>query len=307
MPKKKSGPVSHAGWLVFIDTNILLDFYRARGSESLSVLDHLENNYDKIITGSQVEMEFKKNRQAAIIDAHSRIKSPDFKDVRSLPAFLSESKQKSGIGTSEKQISTMVKSLRKRTERLLLNPSKCDPVYQRVQRLFRADSPHNLTREDKIRHEIKENAVKRWRLGYPPRKDKDTSIGDAVNWEWIIHCASESKKHIVIVSRDSDFGTSFGKETVLNDWLAEEFHSRVAKTRKIILTNRLTMAFDRAGIKVTKKEERVDDELLASVKKPLRISEAEASEFVSRQDDREYLRSLPEDRREALILLYGDS
>jgi hypothetical protein len=97
--------------------------------------------------------------------------------------------------------------------------------------------------------------VKRCRVGYPPGKKGDTSIGDAVNWEWIVHCAKESRKHTVIVSRDSDFGAMVGKGPIINDWLAEEFHDRVGKTRKIIPTNRLAEAFRFAGITVTAKEE----------------------------------------------------
>ena len=47
--------------LVFIDTNILLDFYRyPRGSAILQVLDHIDKNREKIITSTQVEMEYKK-------------------------------------------------------------------------------------------------------------------------------------------------------------------------------------------------------------------------------------------------------
>lgn len=46
--------------LLFIDTNILLDFYRQVGRESnLSILKHLRPHHDRIITTRQVEMEFK--------------------------------------------------------------------------------------------------------------------------------------------------------------------------------------------------------------------------------------------------------
>lgn len=56
--------------LLFIDTNILLDFYRVRGRQGeLSILDHIDQHHDRIITGSQVEMEFKKNRSAVILDS----------------------------------------------------------------------------------------------------------------------------------------------------------------------------------------------------------------------------------------------
>ena len=55
--------------LVFIDTNIFLDFYRIDVLEAgLSILDHIKLNHNLMITSSQVEMEFYKNRQKVIID-----------------------------------------------------------------------------------------------------------------------------------------------------------------------------------------------------------------------------------------------
>ena len=44
---------------------------------------------------------------------------------------------------------------------------------------------------------------------YRHRKKNDTSIGDAINWEWIVHCAENSNAAIHIVSRDSDYGVVF--------------------------------------------------------------------------------------------------
>ena len=49
-------------------------------------------------------------------------------------------------------------------------------------------------------------AWRRFLLGYPPRKADDTSIGDAVNWEWVVDCAKRANADVVIVSRDSDYG-----------------------------------------------------------------------------------------------------
>jgi predicted nucleic acid-binding protein len=46
--------------LLFIDANILLDFYRARTDAALSLLKHLETISHKIIVTYQLEMEFKK-------------------------------------------------------------------------------------------------------------------------------------------------------------------------------------------------------------------------------------------------------
>jgi len=57
---------------LFIDTNIWLDFYRSRGADlSLKLLDHVRSISDKLIVTYQIEMEFKKNRQAAILESIS--------------------------------------------------------------------------------------------------------------------------------------------------------------------------------------------------------------------------------------------
>ncbi|WP_176440200.1 PIN domain-containing protein [Boseongicola aestuarii] len=49
-------------WLVFVDTNILLDFYRFRGASALKQLKALEQNRAKLIVTEQVQMEFLKHR-----------------------------------------------------------------------------------------------------------------------------------------------------------------------------------------------------------------------------------------------------
>ena len=60
--------------LIFIDTNIFLDFYRIRSSDiSVSYLDLINSNHDKIITGTQIEMEYKKNRQNVILESINKI------------------------------------------------------------------------------------------------------------------------------------------------------------------------------------------------------------------------------------------
>ena len=94
----------------------------------------------------------------------------------------------------------------------------------------------------KVRRLIRRQAWRRFMLGYPPRKSGDTSIGDAVNWEWIVQCAKESGNDVVIVSRDSDYGVSMDRVQYLNDWLSEEFKDRVSRKRSIRLTGRLAEA-----------------------------------------------------------------
>src|SRR5690606_36333475 len=94
--------------------------------------------------------------------------------------------------------------------------------------------------------------------GYPPRKKGDNSIGDAINWEWIIKCAQKSGKAVIVVSRDTNYGTHYEDDSFLDDWLLKEFKERVSRKRKIIFTDKLSTAFKLVEIPVT--EEMVKEE-----------------------------------------------
>ncbi|GAH68749.1 unnamed protein product, partial [marine sediment metagenome] len=108
--------------LVFIDTNIYLDFYRVRGGDtSLSILKHFDSNHNRIITTSVVEMEYKKNRQRVILESLKQIKPQD-EDGLIVPAFLQESKQNKAIKRTKEQLSEQSKRLRERTAKLLQSP-----------------------------------------------------------------------------------------------------------------------------------------------------------------------------------------
>lgn len=240
--------------LLFIDTNIFLDFYRARGRDAgLSVLSHLAAHQDRLVLTSQVEMEFMKNRQDAILEAHRQFKAPDW-GSGTVPSFLVESKPNKGLETAKKQIQTQMTRMRTRIARVLTEPAKYDEVYKALKPLFRATTPYCLGRKHDARDTIRRLALKRFGLGYPPRKDSDTSIGDAINWEWMVRCAQKSGKHLILVSRDTDYGSVFNDSPVLNDWLRHEFSERVSNKRKLVLTGRLTEAFKLLAIPVTEKE-----------------------------------------------------
>lgn len=290
---RKASPTLDA--LIFIDTNIFLDFYRVRGWESgLSVLDHITSNLDRIITGDQIEMEYKKNRQRVILDSLGRTKSPDW-GALSVPTFLQESKPNKALERAKKQVDSQMKRMRTRIERILTTPGTNDPVFRVAQDLFRNESPFNLSREKDARYNVRRLAMKRFMLGYPPRKEGDTSIGDAINWEWIIRCAADSGKDVIIVSRDSDYGHSYQKTPVLNDWLRQEFAERTSRRRKLLLTDRLTDAFKRIAVAVTPQEEEQETELIS---KPTdRVPDAELADILTR--------ILSEDERRVVHLSLG--
>jgi predicted nucleic acid-binding protein len=249
MAKKK---IEKLDALIFIDTNILLDFYRIRRTDvSLKYLELIEKHKDQLIVTSQVEMEYKKNRQSAILESITEVKKINNVNL-SVPAILSDSKAVEMIKKQKKEIDIQQKKLKEKIEKILTNPNRNDEVFKKLQKVFKHKCDFNLNRENKQRFTIRRLALKRFMLGYPPRKKSDNSIGDAVNWEWIIKCAETSKKHIIIVTRDTDFGAIHENESYLNDWLKQEFKQRISQQRKLVLTDKLSRAFQYLEIPVTK-------------------------------------------------------
>jgi predicted nucleic acid-binding protein len=236
--------------LVFIDTNIFLDFYRIRKTNvSMKYLEEIEKHKELIIINSQVEMEFKKNRQSVILESLAEVRKFDVPNL-SVPMILNDTKTVDLISKSKNEIKLNKKKLTDRIEKILKNPNQ-DPVYKSLEKLFSHKSEINLSRENKLRFSIRNLAKKRFVLGYPPRKKSDNSIGDAINWEWIIYCAQKTGKQIILVTRDTDFGAIDPTESYLNDWLNQEFKERVGRRRKIILTDKLSQAFKLLKIPVS--------------------------------------------------------
>jgi len=245
--------------LLFIDTNIYLDFYRIRNEVKVSFLEHIDAIKDDLIVTDQVEMEFKKNRQAAILDGMTELKSPS--RIR-VPGVLQNDKSATAIERDQKKINDRIKKLRSRLDNVLENPVRYDKVYQVLQRVFSKKQDVDLYINRKNRYQVLDLAKERFRLGYPPRKKNDTSMGDAINWEWLIYIAKDKRSDIWIVSRDSDFGVTQGNKSFLNDWLKEEFRERISKQRKIVLCPKLSIALREFEIPVTQEEEKEEERII---------------------------------------------
>jgi len=244
--------------LLFVDTNIWLDFYRTRSDAGLALLRDAEAVSDRIIVTYQLESEFKKNRQTAILEGMQELKAP-LQIPR--PGLFSDVKATEIMNRNVKQAERRVKDLKAKFIRALENPATCDPVYQACQRIFHKDDSLVLSREKKIRLTIRRKAFRRFLHGCPPRKRSDTSIGDAFNWEWIIYCAVEHNAEVVIVSRDADFGIIIDSKSYINDHLRQEFGERVSKKRRVILHNRLSEALKQFEIPISKQVEDAEKEV----------------------------------------------
>jgi hypothetical protein len=242
--------------LLFVDTNIWLDLYKPRASDAaaLELLTKLESIKDKIIVTFILEMEYKKNRQNVMAKSLKDMAHPQS------PAPLgifSEARATQTIDKSQKAIKKRLDMLKKRLEKALADPIHHDPVYKACQRIFRRD--HDLVlgfdADKRLKAKIRAKAIRRFYLGCPPRKANDTSIGDAINWEWMLHCAERNKAELVILTRDSDFGITIGKNVYLNDHLKQEFQDRVSKKRKILLYSSAVEALKHFAVSVSKETE----------------------------------------------------
>lgn len=202
-----------------------------------------------------------------------------------MPELVSDFQASKQIDKKKKEIITQQKKINEKIEKILKNPSGNDPVYQTLQKLFKHDSPYNLDRNKNDRYELRELSRKRFELGYPPRKKDDNSIGDAVNWEWIIKCAISSGLDIILVTRDSDYGAILKNESFLNDWLKQEFKERVGAKRKIILTERLSVAFKAIKQNVSKEMIDAEDVVIKQKDKKHSVIDEDYSDNVMRVID----------------------
>lgn len=249
--------------LVFVDTNVFLDFYRfQKESGGMGILNELLNVETNLITTDQVQMEFMKNRQEVIRLAKSELVNSSKINVH-IPTFLAEKDVTEIIRNSTKRIKKHADHYKAKLDSMLTSPQKSDPVYRICQRLWKSDQDLNLIRGHWMRETIRDRARKRFELGYPPRKSKDTVFGDAINWEWIVECAVNHKSDVEIVSRDSDYGLTSYEGGIINDWLREEFGDRVPGGKTIRLSTKLAPILKQLNISVTSEAEKAEDELVS--------------------------------------------
>ncbi|HXX44865.1 MAG TPA: PIN domain-containing protein [Candidatus Acidoferrales bacterium] len=247
--------------LLFIDTNIWLDFYRARNETGLQLLAHTEAIADRMIVTYQLESEFKKNRQTAILEGMQELKVPP---QISRPGIFSDAKAIKIMAKQLKDNERRVKDLRRRLSRVLENPAVHDPVYKVCQRIFHKADDLVLGRDNPLRHVIRRKAFRRFLHGAPPRKRSDTSIGDAFNWEWMVHCATQRKAALAIVTRDSDYGVTVDDKSYINDHLRQEFSERVSRKRDLLLYSRLSDALKLFAVEISPQEVAAEQELVSS-------------------------------------------
>jgi PIN domain len=250
--------------LLFVDTNIWLDFYRAQNEAYIGLLDKVERIAPRIIVTHQLETEFKKNRQQVILKTVQLLQDHLPKKVPSV-GVLAQAKQFKMVGAEIDSARSRINKLQTQLIAMLEKPTDKDKVFQAVHRVFHRDGPLVLTREqkdDEKRKAIRERAERRFMHGCPPRKANDTSYGDALNWEWMIDCAISKSAELVIVSRDADYGATHEGRSYINDHLRHEFSNRVSQKRELLLYTKLSDALKHFKVVVTQAQVEAEAELI---------------------------------------------
>jgi hypothetical protein len=233
---------------ILIDTNIFLDFYRSNGA-SIHIFSTLIENIDKFILTDQIIQEFERSRERVIKSVQER-----FKDESKLDNFSSSYLQNLGEFKKLIEIQKLYISQQKIVNSSIgdiLKDSSKDPIAN-----YFKEFVNESLKQNKVyftTDEIINRAVKRKNIGNPPTSDK-YSLGDEINWEIIL---ANIQEDIILVGRDNTYTNNL-------TFLQKDYHKQTGYDI-IDLTERISVALERAGIKTTealiKEEDKVIDDL----------------------------------------------
>ena len=204
---------------LFIDTNVFLLFYHL-GSDDLEELKKLielikQHEIDLIVT-QQVLDEFYRNRESKLKDAFKRLS--DLRFNPSIPSFCKHypeyTKLTELLKNASKQHSKLIDSVKRDA---LSNSLKADGL---IEQLFQLAG--TITYND----EIYRRALMRVKVGNPP--GKAGSVGDAVNWECMLH-HTERDDDLHLVSGDADYVSALDSSN-LSEFLKREWRSTRARS-----------------------------------------------------------------------------
>ena len=202
---------------VFIDTNVLLDFFRMSSGdlEELRKVAQLEKNGNiKLLLSNMVQDEFARNRENVIAESLAQFEKSKFELHR--PNIVRVHPESVELEQLQSRIRELTKTIVDRvTAEAVAEQTNADNV---IGELFAAADIHS------VNDSIIRIAMDRTTLRKPPGK-KD-SCGDAIHWEWLLsHVPNNEDLHII--SRDGDFESQLSKGK-LDPYLAREWLSRKA-------------------------------------------------------------------------------
>jgi hypothetical protein len=214
---------------VFIDANILLDIYQLSGpdlKELRKLKKMVETGHAQLLISSQVEDEFWRNRERVIADAMKRFK--ESKATAHIPNIMRDYPETRELRSAVEKVNSVVRQLNERaTAEIESDSLKADEV---IKELFSAFSIGKITTE------MIELARLRADLGNPP--GKKGSIGDAINWEWLLSQEMDFwEDELILISADGDFESELSKgqprEYLLREWSSKHPSSALILSKSL--------------------------------------------------------------------------
>jgi arsenate reductase-like glutaredoxin family protein len=214
---------------VFIDANILLDIYQLSGpdlEELRKLIKMVETDHAQLLISSQVEDEFWRNRERVIADAMKRFK--ESKATAHIPNIMRDYPETKELRGAVEKVNAVVRQLHDKATAEIENDSlKADQV---IKELFSTFSIGQIT-PDMI-----ERARLRADLGNPP--GKKSSIGDAINWEWLLSQEMDFwGDELILISADGDFESELSRgrprEYLLREWSSKHPFSSLVLSKSL--------------------------------------------------------------------------
>lgn len=238
---------------IFIDTNIILDFYRINNKNSINeILKEIKKYKKYFISTKQSQDEFLRNRDRTITDFIEVLRKQKYTvHVNNVIATLnSYGEYRDSIIKANNNTRKIIDEM----NTLIENPDK-DLIYKIY--LDLNEIAYSRT------NEIIERAQRRKIIGNPPSSKKET-CGDEIIWETLLEYCNED---LVIVSRDSTFKENY-------NFLKSEFEKDKNRTLKVV--DSITKAIELNEEHPPKELELVESDL---------ILESNLQEYGQIQDD----------------------
>lgn len=240
---------------VFIDTNILLNFYHFTG-EDLDALNSIFVSHEQGAVAfhitDQIRDEFMRNRETKIKDALKRF--GDVSLAAQLPHFMRGYEEYEVLRKLSQKIKKASQSIRQKADDDIKNNN------------LAADHLIGSMLEGTTLISTSEETYRKARMRMDMRNPpgKDGSIGDAINWLLLLENVPDGED-LYIITEDSDFYSVIDKE-VINPFLSDEWQK--AKDSKVIayrsLANFLKDHYDGVVLSFDKDKKTLIDSLEAA-------------------------------------------
>jgi predicted nucleic acid-binding protein len=240
---------------VFIDTNILLNFFHFSKDELDALNDVFashEHGAAKVHLTQQVCDEFKRNRENKIKDALKRFK--EIKFAAQLPSFMKAYEEYNTIRRLSTELQSAVKAISEKVDadivaQQLLADSLISDIFARAEII--PTSP-----------EVFSIASMRGTIGNPP--GKAGSIGDAINWTLLLQNVPDEEP-LHIISEDGDFYSTLNEDAA-HPFLEEEWQDRKRSSLRVYrtLSSFMKEHFDGVAFPFDRAKEALIDDLSSS-------------------------------------------